>query len=72
MDRLDIFIAAKLIGKGIRMMEIPPRSMDHSLEFIESNWKQSGPDMHFTGILHKYGTSNNEIAENESVGPKGE
>ena len=53
-DRLEIFIAAKLIGKGIRMMEIPPRAMDHPLEFIESTWKPSGPDMHFTGVVKKY------------------
>ena len=71
-DRLEIFIAAKLIGKGIRMMEIPSRSMDHSLEFLESIWKQIGPDMHFTGILHKYGTNTNEIADDEPAGPAGE
>jgi diaminohydroxyphosphoribosylaminopyrimidine deaminase/5-amino-6-(5-phosphoribosylamino)uracil reductase len=58
-DRLEIFIAAKLIGKGIRMMEIPPRAMDHSLEFIESTWKPSGPDMHFTGVVKFFSTVNN-------------
>jgi len=57
-DRIEIFMAAKLIGKGIRMMEIPPRAMDHSLEFIESTWKQSGPDMHFTGVVKKYTSEN--------------
>ncbi len=53
-DRLEIFMAAKLIGKGIRMMEIPARPMDNAMEFIESIWEKSGPDMHFTGIINKY------------------
>ena len=57
-DRLEIFSAAKLIGKGIRMMEIPARAMDNSLSFIKSTWKQSGPDMHFTGIINKYNVGN--------------
>ncbi len=53
-DRLEIFIAAKLIGKGIRMMEIPERPMEEALDFIESKWRKSGPDAHFTGIINKY------------------
>ena len=53
-DRLEIFMAAKLIGKGIRMMEIPARPMDNAMEFIESKWRKSGPDAHFTGIINKY------------------
>ena len=60
-DRLEIFMAAKLIGKGIRMMEIPTRPMDNAMEFIESIWRKSGPDMHFSGVIHKYSANSNEI-----------
>jgi len=32
--------------------------MDKAMEFTESTWKQSGPDIRFTGIINKYKVGN--------------
>ncbi len=53
-DRLELFIAAKLLGDGVRMMKIPPRRMPDPAVFLSHRWRQSGEDMHFTGIIKHY------------------
>ena len=55
-DRLDLFIAPKLVGKGIRMMLVPPHEMEKAMVFEANEWRRSGSDAHFTGILHQYYT----------------
>lgn len=53
-DRIDCFIAPKLIGKGIRMIKIPERSMAEAMEFIDHSWEKVDTDIYFKGILKKY------------------
>lgn len=55
-DRIELYIAPKMVGKGIRMMKIPSRPMEDALGFIESTWHRSGPDAHFSGVIHRYHT----------------
>ncbi|MFA6618113.1 MAG: bifunctional diaminohydroxyphosphoribosylaminopyrimidine deaminase/5-amino-6-(5-phosphoribosylamino)uracil reductase RibD [Candidatus Neomarinimicrobiota bacterium] len=54
-DRVDCFIAPKLIGKGIRMMQIPEKPMRKAMKFIEHSWEKIDTDIYFKGILKSYG-----------------
>ncbi|MDZ7796727.1 MAG: bifunctional diaminohydroxyphosphoribosylaminopyrimidine deaminase/5-amino-6-(5-phosphoribosylamino)uracil reductase RibD [Candidatus Marinimicrobia bacterium] len=40
-DRLELFIAPKLLGEGVRMMKIPPRLMPDPAVFLSHSWQQS-------------------------------
>jgi len=53
-DRVELFIAPKLLGEGIPMMKIPSRLMPDPAVFISHSWTPHGPDMRFTGIIKKY------------------
>ncbi|MCK4812453.1 MAG: bifunctional diaminohydroxyphosphoribosylaminopyrimidine deaminase/5-amino-6-(5-phosphoribosylamino)uracil reductase RibD [Candidatus Marinimicrobia bacterium] len=53
-DKLELFIAPKMLGDGVSMMKIPPVLMPDSDRFINYKWKHSGSDMQFTGIIKKY------------------
>lgn len=53
-DRLELFIAPKLVGNGLSAMKIPGRLMPQAKTFYSAQWQQSGPDMHFSGILKHY------------------
>jgi riboflavin biosynthesis pyrimidine reductase len=53
-DRLELFIAPKLLGDGIPMIKIPPRLMPEPAGFVSHTWSPQGPDMRFTGIIKKY------------------
>lgn len=53
-DRVELFIAPKLLGDGIPMMKIPFRFMPDPAEFVSHAWIPHGPDMRFTGIIKKY------------------
>lgn len=53
-DRVDLFIAPRLLGGGRRMMAFPARLMPDSMCFVSSAWQMSGPDAHFSGIINKY------------------
>ncbi len=53
-DRLELFIAPKLLGEGVPMMKVPPRRMPDAQGFLSHRWVQSGGDMHFSGIMKKY------------------
>lgn len=53
-DRLELFIAPKLLGKGLPAMRIPGRLMPQAKTFYSAQWRQSGPDMHFSGIFKHY------------------
>ncbi|MDX1671072.1 MAG: bifunctional diaminohydroxyphosphoribosylaminopyrimidine deaminase/5-amino-6-(5-phosphoribosylamino)uracil reductase RibD [Balneolaceae bacterium] len=51
-DKLEIFIAPKLIGGGTRsVMGLGIERMSEILEFRESSWKLVGDDMLFTGYF---------------------
>lgn len=53
-DRVDCFIAPKLIGKGIRMMRIPERLMPDAQRFEQYEWQIIDTDVYFKGILKCY------------------
>lgn len=53
-DRLELFIAPKLLGKGLPAMKIPGHLMSQAKTFYSAQWRQSGPDMHFSGIFKHY------------------
>ncbi|MBN2781104.1 MAG: bifunctional diaminohydroxyphosphoribosylaminopyrimidine deaminase/5-amino-6-(5-phosphoribosylamino)uracil reductase RibD [Candidatus Marinimicrobia bacterium] len=53
-DRLELFIAPELLGGGVRMMQVPQRTVSEARRFVSSAWEPSGPDMHFSGIIHRY------------------
>jgi diaminohydroxyphosphoribosylaminopyrimidine deaminase / 5-amino-6-(5-phosphoribosylamino)uracil reductase len=53
-DRLDYFIAPKLLGQGLASVKVPPRPISQAKAFHAFEWRQSGPDMHFSGTLKHY------------------
>lgn len=53
-DRLELFIAPRLLGSGLPFMKFPPRLMPDAREFFDVQWEQSGTDMHFSGKLKHY------------------
>lgn len=53
-DRVDLFIAPRLLGAGRSTVVFPAKLMPASLCFISSYWQMSGPDAHFRGIIKKY------------------
>lgn len=49
-DRLDLFIAPKILGNGQKAIHgLNINRMSEILTFRKSTWQKVGPDMHFTG-----------------------
>lgn len=53
-DRLELFIAPRLLGGGLPFMKFPARLMPDARKFYDLRWEQIGSDIHFSGKLKHY------------------